>query len=116
MNTYPIYDSLHFRDRRDAASLRQNHRFHAWSEALSGIVFCAGARVIQYLTIIPLARMSSESIVDYWLRGHEGERKNCFGKIQLVAQKYGENTTFASKTQFSRHRFQLVFEPGAFRY
>ena len=26
MNTYPIYDSLHFRDRRDAASLRyRNH-------------------------------------------------------------------------------------------
>ena len=63
--------------------------------------------------------MSSESAswaIDYWLRGHEGERKNCFGKIQLVAQKYGENTTFASKTQFSRYRFQLVFEPGAFRY
>ena len=23
----------------------------------------------------------------YWLRGYEGERNNCFGKIKLVAQK-----------------------------
>ena len=41
--------------------------------------------------------MGSESIADeaesrmgYWLRGHEGERNNCFGKIRLVTQKYGE--------------------------
>ena len=26
----------------------------------------------------------------YWLRGHEGERNNCFSKIQLVGQKYQE--------------------------
>ena len=38
--------------------------------------------------------MGSESIVyeaedrmGYWLRGHEGERNNCFSKIQLVGQK-----------------------------
>ena len=29
-------------------------------------------------------------------RGHEGERNNCFGKIQLVGQKYRDKTTFAS--------------------
>ena len=34
-----------------------------------------------YLTIIPRARMGSESIA------HEGERNNCFSKIQLVGQK-----------------------------
>ena len=41
--------------------------------------------------------MGSESIADeaegamgYWLRGHERERNNCFGKIQLVGQKYRE--------------------------
>ena len=52
-----------------------------------------------YLTIIiPRARMSSESMthevegrMGYWLRGHEGERNNCFiSKIQLVGQKYRE--------------------------
>ena len=50
-----------------------------------------------YLTIIPRARMGSESIANeaegrmgYWLRGHEGKRNNCFGKIQLVTQKYRE--------------------------
>ena len=26
----------------------------------------------------------------YWLRGHEGERNNCFSNIQLVGQKYRE--------------------------
>ena len=41
----------------------------------------------------------------YWLRGHEGERNNCFSKIQLVHQKYQDKTTLASKTQFSRHCF-----------
>ena len=50
-----------------------------------------------YLSIIRRARMGSESIaheaegqMGYWLRGHEGERNNCFSKIQLVGQKYGE--------------------------
>ena len=37
-----------------------------------------------YLTLIPRARMG------YWLRGHEGERNNCFSKIQLVGKKYRE--------------------------
>ena len=31
----------------------------------------------------------------YWLRGHEGETNNCFCKIQLVGQKYGEYKTFS---------------------
>ena len=32
----------------------------------------------------------------YCLRGHEGERNNCFSKIQLVVQKYRDKTTLAS--------------------
>ena len=47
--------------------------------------------------------MGSESIAHEaegqtgcWLRGHEGERKNCFSKIQLVGQKYQDKTTLAS--------------------
>ena len=50
-----------------------------------------------YLKIIPRVRMGSETIaheaegwMGYWLRGHEGERNNCFSKIQLVGQKYRE--------------------------
>ena len=46
------------------------------------------------LTIIPRTQMGSESIaqeaegqMSYWLRGNEGERNNCFNKIQLVGQK-----------------------------
>ena len=34
-----------------------------------------------YLKIIPRARMG------YWLRGYEGERNNCFSKIELVGKK-----------------------------
>ena len=48
------------------------------------------------------ARMGSESIaheaedrMGYWLRGHEGERNNCFSKIQLVGQKYREWKKFS---------------------
>ena len=48
--------------------------------------------------------MGSESIaheaegrIGYWLRGHEGERNNCFSKIQLVGQKFRDKTTFAIK-------------------
>ena len=46
------------------------------------------------LTIIPRARTGFESIaheaegrMGYSLRGHEGERNNCFSKIQLVGPK-----------------------------
>ena len=55
------------------------------------------ARELRYSTIIPRARMGSESIaheaegrMGYWLRGHKGERNNCFSKIQLIGQKYRE--------------------------
>ena len=58
---------------------------------------------VQYLTIIPLARMGSESIaheakgrMGYRLRGNnEGERNNCFSKIQPVGQKYREQKYFS---------------------
>ena len=49
---------------------------------------------VLYLTIIPRAHIGYESIaheakgqMGYWLRGYEGERNNCFSKIQLVGQK-----------------------------
>ena len=29
----------------------------------------------------------AEGPMSYWLTGHEGERNNCFSKIQLVGQK-----------------------------
>ena len=47
--------------------------------------------------------MGSESIaheaedrMGYWHRAHEGERNNCFSKIQLVGQKNIEKTSFTS--------------------
>ena len=39
----------------------------------------------------------AESRMAYWLRGHEGERNNCFSKIQLVGKKYRESRIFAAK-------------------
>ena len=30
---------------------------------------------------------SAEGRISYWLRDHEGERNNCFSKIQLVGKK-----------------------------
>ena len=47
----------------------------------------------------------AEGRMEYWLRGHKGERNNCFSKIQLVGQKYRDKTILASKTRLSRHRF-----------
>ena len=53
----------------------------------------------------------TEGQMGYWLSGHEGERNNCFSKIQLVGQKYREKQL---KLPFSCH--VLVFKAGAFRY
>ena len=50
----------------------------------------------------------------YYLRGHEGERNDCFSKIQLVGQKYRDKITLAGKTRFAA--IVLVFKAGAFRY
>ena len=52
----------------------------------------------------------------YWLRGHEGERNNCFSKIQLVGQKYRDKTTLARTERvsaaivfgFQSRRFSLL--------
>ena len=54
--------------------------------------FAKKINYVGYLTIIPRARMGSETIAHetegwmrYWLRGHEGERNNFIGNI--VGQK-----------------------------
>ena len=56
-----------------------------------------------YITIIPRARMGSESIVmrpkAEWTIDTEAMRvrgNNCFSKIQLVGQRYRDKTTLAS--------------------
>ena len=35
----------------------------------------------------------AEGRMSYGLKGHQGERNNCFSKIQLVGQKYSDKTT-----------------------
>ena len=52
--------------------------------------------IIQYLFLEPEWALSqylmheAEGRIGYWLRGHEGDRNNCFSKIQPVEQKYRE--------------------------
>ena len=72
---------------------------------------------LSYLTIIPRARMGYESIAHEaegrmgYFRGYEGERNNCFSKIQLVGQK-----NIKTKHLSLVKAIILVFKAGAFRY
>ena len=58
-----------------------------------------------YLTIIPCARMGSESIAAEWAIDSEAIRGRGISKIQLVGQEYRDKTTLANKKRFSRHCF-----------
>ena len=56
----------------------------------------------------------AEGRMGYWLRGHEGERNNCFSKIQLVGKKISRQNNFSeSKLDFNLCCRQNA---GAFRY
>ena len=61
----------------------------------------------------------AEGQMGYWLKGHEGERNNCFSKIQLVGQKIIETkhllqvkarlqSSFTAKTLQIRGHFSLL--------
>ena len=54
----------------------------------------------------------AEGRMGYWLRGHEGERNNCFSKIQLVGQKNIKTkhifAIFTAKTLQTWRRFSLL--------
>ena len=72
-----------------------------------------------YLAIIPQARMDYESIaheakgwMGYWLRGYEGERNNCFSKIQLVGQKNIETKRLSQV----KARRQSFLQPKHYKY
>ena len=91
---------------------RLGTRLHTGKNFLRFVAFWAGKGCLikrsspsctEYLTIIPRARVGSESIahetegrMGYWLRGHEGKRNNCFSKVQLVGKKYRDKATLAS--------------------
>ena len=53
----------------------------------------------------------AEGRMGYWVIGHEGERNNCFSKIQLVGQKNIE-----TKHVLLVKAIILAFKAGAFRY
>ena len=47
----------------------------------------------------------TEGQIHYWIRVYEGERNNCFSKIQQVGQKKKILILNFGKTQFNRHHF-----------
>ena len=51
----------------------------------------------------------------YWLRGYEGERNNCFSKIQLVGQKNIE-TKHLKLDMNPFYRQNITNKASAFRY
>ena len=53
----------------------------------------------------------AEGRTGYWLIAHEGERNNCFSKIQLVGPKNIE-----TKQLLLVKAIILVLKAGAFRY
>ena len=66
-----------------SSGLNNNYRYTTLEDTQQ--VYC--------LTIIPRARMGSESLAAEWATDSEtmkGERNNRFSKIQLVGQKYPE--------------------------
>ena len=65
--------------------------------------------------------MGSESIaheaegqMGHWFRGYEGERKNCFTKIQLAGQKIETKQLSLAKRDSATN--VLVLKAGAFHY
>ena len=62
-----------------------------WEGKIYRVVFTSSVKhcLRVLLKIIPQARMGSESIA------HEGERNNCFSKIQLVGQKISRQNNFS---------------------
>ena len=48
----------------------------------------------------------------YWFRGHEGERNNCFSKIELVGQKNIETKHFLQV----KARLQYFKLPKHYKY
>ena len=53
----------------------------------------------------------AEGRMGCWFRAHEGERNNCFSKIQLVGQKNIETKHISLVKAII-----LVFKAGTFRY
>ena len=60
----------------------------------------------------------AEGRMGYWLRGHEGERNNCFSKIQLVGQKNIETKHFSQvkASWILFYRQNITNMAGAFCY
>ena len=56
----------------------------------------------------------AEGRMGYWLRAHEGERNNCFSKIQLAGQKNIETKHLSlvkSRLKFAlSRRFSLLVD------
>ena len=56
--------------------------------------------------------IDAEGRMGYWLRGHEGERNNCFSKIELVGPKNIETKHFSQ----IKARLQSFSPPKHYKY
>ena len=59
----------------------------------------------------------AEGRMSYWLRGYEGERNNCFSKIQLVGQRNIETKYLSqvkARNQSFFYRQNITNMAGAF--
>ena len=54
----------------------------------------------------------AEGQMGYWLRAYEGERNNCFSKMQLVGQKNIETKNLSQ----DKARHQSFLEPKHYKY
>ena len=55
----------------------------------------------------------AEGLMGYWLRVHEGERNNCFSKIQLAGQKISRQNNF-SWLKLDLNPFFVAKKPALF--
>ena len=81
------------------SSLLQNPLFQGLYECSTAVHVIINQVMLLNLNMLFNNYSSSPNglwVNSYWLRGHEGERNNCFSKIQLVVQKYRDKTTLAS--------------------
>ena len=86
---YTVYILLIFFRKSGVPQGYKGATFHRYVVVYNAIGIHLILDWVYYLTIIPRAWMG------YLLRGYEGERNNCFSKIQLVGQKYRGEKKFS---------------------
>ena len=80
-----FYNLDTFKKQVDANCIDLDSEFVDLNYKVASLIFCHFCR-----SITGYWATYCTGLWGYWVRGHGGERNNCFGKIQLVRQKYRE--------------------------